>query len=279
MAFRSENAFRQFDRSVRQAYRFARTPEQTEFLDEVKQSSSKRIRKLQEGLHLYRAQLGYEWRREEIAPGEFEEFPSALSVDRMFPNPALVGDGRVNAKGIACLYLSTKEETAALEVRPLIGSHVSIGVFRIKRDLQIVDCSEKLIGPFARLTQEAWSHEDVERQVWTDVNNAFSAPVERSDAGLTYVPTQIIAETLRLKGFDGVAYKSGYGEDGFNVALFDTEAAELKMCGLHRVAKMTVDLSMADNPYYVTKDGTFRNEITAVYPVPDSERKDDDKSE
>jgi len=279
MAFRSENAFRDFDRSVRQAYRFARTPEQAEFLDEVMQSSLKRVRRLQEGLHLYRAQLGFGWRKEEIAPGEFEEFPSAYSEDRMFPDPSLVGDGRVNAKGIACLYLSTKKATAALEVRPLIGSHVSIGVFRIRRDLQIVDCSERLIGPFARLTQEAWSDEDVERQVWTDINDAFSAPVERSDAGLTYVPTQVIAETLRLKGFDGIAYKSGYGEDGFNVALFDIMAAELKMCGLHRIAKMSVELSMADNPYYVSKDGTFRNKITAVYPVPDSERDQGGNSE
>ncbi|RPF70967.1 RES family NAD+ phosphorylase [Aurantiacibacter spongiae] len=279
MTFGSHEAYRDFDRSVRQTYRFARTQEQTDFLDEVSRTSCNRVRRLQEGLHLYRAQLGFRWRKEEIAPGVFDEFPSAYAEDRMFPDAAWVGDGRVNARGIACLYLSTKEVTAALEVRPLIGSHVSIGVFRIKRDLQIVDCSEKLIQPFARLTQNAWSDEDIERQVWTDINNAFSAPVERSDAGLTYVPTQVIAETLRLKGYDGVAYKSGYGEDGFNVALFDTTAAELKMCGLHTVAKMTVELSMADNPYYVTEEGTFRNKITAVYPAPESERSDGDHTD
>lgn len=237
----------------------------------VGRSSKGRVKKLNEGAHLYRAQLGHGWRKEEVSPGEFDEFPSAHSEERMLPDPNLVGDGRVNARGIACLYLSTKEETAALEVRPLIGSHISIGVFRIMRDLRIVDCSEKLIGNFVRYMKEAWTEEEIELQVWTDINNAFSAPVERSDAGLSYVPTQIIAETLRLQGYDGIAYKSGYGEDGYNVALFDVAVAELKMCGLHRVEKMTVELGMADNPYYVTDEGIVRNKIVAVYPVPPEE--------
>lgn len=266
--FQSKDAFLNFDRSVREAFRFARTPAQLEFLDALTQSSSNRVRKLKEGVHLYRAQLGFGWRKEEIAPGVFEEVPSAYSEGRMVPDPSRVGDGRVNAKGIACLYLSTKEETAALEARPLIGSHVSIGVFRVKRDLRIVDCSEKLIGNLARIMQEVWTGEDIERQVWTDINNAFSAPVERTDTGLTYVPTQIIAETLRLHGYDGIAYKSGYGEDGYNVALFDISAAELKMCGLHRVDEMTVKLGMADNPYYVTEEGTLRTVITDIRPMP-----------
>lgn len=273
MSFQSKDAFLDFDRSVRQAYRFARTPAQTEFLDAVTKSSSKRVRKLKEGVHLYRAQLGFGWRKEEIAPDVFEELPSAYSEDRMVPDPTQVGDGRVNAKGIACLYLSTKQETAALEVRPLIGSHVSIGVFRVQHDLRIIDCSEKLIGNLARIMQEEWTKEDIERQVWTDINNAFSAPVERTDAGLTYVPTQIIAETLRLRGYDGIAYKSGYGEDGFNVALFDISAAKLKMCGLHRVDKMTIELGMADNPYYVTDEGTFRTVITNIRPLKEGKNK------
>jgi len=163
----------------------------------------------------------------------------------------MVGDGRVNAKGIACLYLATNEETAALEVRPLIGSYVSIAMFRIVRDLRIVDCSEKLVGNLERYFKTEWTTDEIERQVWTDINDAFSLPVERSDAGLTYVPTQIIAETLRLQGYDGVAYKSGYGENGFNIALFDISGAILQSCGLYTVRKMQAELAMADNPYYV----------------------------
>lgn len=267
MSFADKDAFREFDRSVRAKFRFARTPQQASFLEAVSATSTNRVRVLREGAGLYRAQLGHDWREEEIAPGEFDEFPCAYDVSRMFPVPHLVGDGRVNAKGIVCLYLSTKQETAALEVRPLIGSYVSIGHFRVSRDLRIVDCSERLLGNLVRYTKADWSPEDVEKQVWTDINNAFSEPVERADAGLTYVPTQIIAETLRLQGYDGIAYKSGYGEDGFNVALFDLSAAELKACGLHRVSDMSVKLTMADNPYFISGDSKVRAEITEIRPV------------
>ena len=252
MHFAHQNDFRDFARSVCVAFRFARTEAQAYFLDAVAATSKNRVRVLKAGSGLYRAQLGHTWRKEEIAPGEFDEFPSAHDPERMLPAAHLVGDGRVNAKGIVCLYLATKEETAALEVRPLIGSLVSIAYFRVKRDLRIVDCSEKLLGNLVRFTKDQWTPEEIEKQVWTDINDAFSAPVERSDAGLTYVPTQIIAETIRLHGYDGIAYKSGYGEDGLNVALFDLSAAELKMCGLHRVETMRIKLGMADNPYYRT---------------------------
>lgn len=267
MYFSSQNAFRDFDRSVRKAFRYARTQEQASFLEAVARTSVNRVHDLPAGAHFFRAQLGHGWRPEEIAPGHTEEFPSAHGRKRMIPDERFVGDGRVNAKGIVCLYLSTKEETAALEVRPLIGSYVSIAQFRIVRDLRIVDCSEKLIGNLVRYTKTDWNADEIEQQVWTDINDAFSEPVERSDAGLTYVPTQIIAEALRLQGYDGIAYKSGYGEDGYNIALFDVAAAELRSCGLHRVREMRVKLDMADNPYFVRGGETIQNEIVDVMPA------------
>jgi hypothetical protein len=87
--------------------------------------------------------------------------------------------------------------------------------------------------------------------VWTDINSAFSEPVERGDDSLDYVPTQIIAETFKLNGFDGIAYKSGYGEDGFNVALFDAAAADLVNCQLYQIKDVSVELSEQDSPYFV----------------------------
>ncbi len=68
---------------------------------------------------------------------------------------------------------------------------------------------------------------------------------------MDYVPTQIIAETFKLNGFDGVAYKSSYGEDGFNVALFDLTVADLINCGLYRIDDVSVKISEQDNPYFI----------------------------
>lgn len=106
---------------MRRAFRYARTPEQAAFLDAVATTSGNRVRKLNAGGHFFRAQLGHGWTRQEIARGEYEEFPGAYDRRRMIPDAQFVGDGRVNANGIVCLYLATNEETAALEVRPLIG--------------------------------------------------------------------------------------------------------------------------------------------------------------
>lgn len=269
MPFAHHNAFFDFSRSVRREFRYARTAEQTDFLRAVEETSSNRIVTLKKGMALYRAQLGHDWRDEEIAPGEYDQMACAYPVERMKPDADKVGDGRVNAKGILCLYLATNEMTAALESRPLIGSYVSMGLFALNRSVRIVDCSSKLVGMFNRLRTTEWSAEDIEKQVWTDINMAFSEPTDRADGAIDYVPTQILAETLKRQGYDGIGYKSSFGEEGFNVALFDIANADLRKCGLSRVRDVSLSLSMADNDYYVTDEGVVRNVITEFRPVED----------
>jgi|ERR1700733_2922462 len=109
-------------------------------------------------------------------------------------------DGRVSPKGIPCLYLASDEKTAALEVRPLIGSYVSLAKFEVLRNIRVVDCSHDNMDVFA-------TPEDVETAVWSDINKAFSEPVERGDNSLDYVPTQILAEAFKRHGFDGIAQR------------------------------------------------------------------------
>ena len=41
--------------------------------------------------------------------------------------------------------------------------------------------------------------------------------------------------------YDGVAYKSGYGEMGFNVVLFDLASADLtNSCALYRIKDVSI---------------------------------------
>lgn len=266
MHFQNKNDFDNFRQSVRNRFRFARTPEQAAFLEAIRSTSEGRVVTLKKGFSVHRAQIGHGWRREEISPGEFDELPAPYSPERMVPDSNHAGDGRVSAKGISCLYLSTTEETAAMEVRPLVGSLISMGCFVLERNVRVVDCSQQLIGNLARWFQEEWSPEDIEKQVWTDINNAFSEPTGREDTALDYVPTQIIAETLRLQGYDGIGYKSSVDERGLNLALFDFDAVKLVRRSLYKVS-LKVDLSIADNPSYL-KDGDWvRNVIKAVYPL------------
>jgi RES domain len=136
-------------------------------------------------------------------------------------------------------------------VRPLIGSYVSVAQFRTTRQLRLVDCSRKEIGDLAAFLEPNLSAEDIDKIVWSDMNRAFSKPVERGDESLDYIPTQILAETFKFLGFDGVAYKSSYGETGFNVALFNLASADLINCGLYRIKDVSITKQEEDSRYFV----------------------------
>src|ERR1700733_7519588 len=150
MTFKSVDSYRDFARTVRRDYRYARTPVQKDFLKSLTATSHSRSLTMKAEYILWRAQLGHDWRKVE-QDGVSEEVPTQFGMERMKPIQEKAADGRVNPRGIPCLYLATQKQTAALEVRPLIGSYVSIAQFKITKDLNIVNCSAPEIGNFAFL--------------------------------------------------------------------------------------------------------------------------------
>jgi hypothetical protein len=95
-------------------------------------------------------------------------------------------EGRANPKGIPYLYLATHQDTAMAEVRPWVGSYVSVAQFVLKRDVRIVDCiaSDRR---FILYSQEP-DPEERERAVWRDIDRGFSQPVTSGDDGANYAP-------------------------------------------------------------------------------------------
>ena len=89
--------------------------------------------------------------------------------------------------------------------------------------------------------------------VRTEIDQAFSKPVTSLDDTADYAPTQIIAELFKNNGCDGIAYKSLFGDDGYNIALFDPSDAELTYCCLHEVKTIDFSFKQADDPYWVKK--------------------------
>jgi RES domain len=152
-------------------------------------------------------------------------------------------------RGIPCLYLASTAETAIAEARPWIGSYVSVAQFRIVRPLRIIDCSQGHNKQPLYLDEP----DPAERTaaVWAHIDRAFSEPMTRSDDVADYVPTQIIAELFKREGFDGIGYKSNFGENGYNLAIFDLDAAKILNCGLHRVDGIKLTSSQQDNPYFI----------------------------
>ena len=156
----------------------------------------------------------------------------------MIPAPEFIGAGRANRNGTAYLYASTDRETAIAEVRPWVGEYVTVAQFTNTRELRLIDFANDLRDGIRIYFKEPQPSE-WEEIVWSDINSAFSRPIGR-DSSAEYVPTQIIADHIRVNGFDGIVYRSSLGAGG-NCCLFDLETVMIKSRHLHHVRAVKYD--------------------------------------
>jgi hypothetical protein len=273
--FPSWRSYWRFASEVSHRWRYVQSPETVQFLKLVAAQAKDRVAGVPQGRRFHRAQKAvHGWPDQNLG----EEMDGPALPERMTPSPDSATEGRVNPKGIACFYMAADEHTAIAEVRPWIGAKVSVGVFRTLRPLRLVDCTRDAEKQWIYLEEPG--AEERTRAVWTHIAQAFREPVTREDDRADYAPTQVMAEMFRAEGFDGVAYRSGFGTDRFNVALFALDATELEMCSIYEIRDVTLAYEMADNPYYVQVGGDgrktlVRNAITGFAPIdPPSDAED-----
>ena len=214
------------------------------FIDAVLATSSGKEETALKGVTLWRAQIGHDWQSVEIGDGVREELPGPFPAERMKPPRAWVAEGRgvegrVNPKGIPCLYCAAHEKTAIAELRPWLGALVSLAQLETRRDLRVLNCTTEGKIPAIIYFGEP-EKEERERAVWRDIDRGFSQPVSASDDHASYAPTQILAEVFRKEGFDGIAYRSSVGP-GHNIALFDLDAAEVTSRSLLEITRIDLD--------------------------------------
>ena len=231
--FEGLDAFWRFENEVTRQSRYVRSPQAVRFLDAIVATSSERLRTIGAGTVFWRAQIGHRW-TDDVAAGK--RIPLPHPEARMKPWDDKAYEGRVNPKGIPCLYFATNRESAMSEVRPAIGSVLSVARFETLRDLVVVDCS-RFAHPIdhghAKLEDD-----DIENAVWSHIDYAFSRPVVRSDNTAGYAATQILAEAFKTKGYDGIIYKTAFSQDGHNAALFDLNCASFIDASLFRVREV-----------------------------------------
>ena len=134
-------------------------------------------------------------------------------------------EGRINPSGISVLYLSSDYETILNEVRATIFDYVTIGEFKPKRDIKVVNLSGiSEISPF--LYQGELEKYAANRKVFQEIAKELAKPLRRSDSPLEYLPTQYIAEFIKSQGYDGVEYASTLKKGGYNLAIFDENLFE-----------------------------------------------------
>ena len=262
MGFKKNDDFFIFSMYVTHQYRYALNEECRLFLQNVTESMSSRIETLKAGTEFWRSQIG-----SQLVPDEKDElvyYAHPYAEERMTPSPDFVTDGRVNPKGITALYLSTTKETAMSEVRPWMGAEISCAKFRTTRDLEIVDCSvhadKNMFG------WDAASPEDIQEAVWASIDRGFSRPVDSAAGSTEYIPTQILSELFKSRGLDGVRYRSAL-HDGYNLALFNVDMAEMVDCQLFDTKRIDYEFSEASTVFLAQKAKSPDEPTEAVAPT------------
>ncbi|AZL86665.1 RES domain-containing protein [Aliivibrio salmonicida] len=236
--------------------RYILDDESKDFLNSIIDTCEERTQILKKGSSVVRAQNGYDlqpYYQKDPETGEdihVDDIERPYQYKRMKPLENSASEGRANPKGIPCLYVATDKETAMSEVRPWLGSVMSVGLFKITRDLRIIvfatDKEESIHNHSFYFSEP--SDEEIIKSVWFHIDNAFSKPTKTSDLKSDYAPTQIISEFIKSKGYDGIAYRSSLG-GGHNIALFDLESADIVSCTLFHASKINFEFERSRDPY------------------------------
>lgn len=140
----------------------------------------------------------------------------------------------MNAAGIAVFYGATEKETAVAELRPAVGSLISMAAFRVHRPIYVLDLTRftragRQLDIFAK-------NQMVRATQWAFMQSfasEISEPILPGDEHLEYVPAQVVAEYLtntsvRWRGSDvtpdAIIFRSAQREGGKNIAVMGAAA-------------------------------------------------------
>lgn len=248
--FQSWNSYWAFSTAVRFQSRFIHDKQVTSFLRAISASVKRRETTLSTGKALWRAQVGYDVDPREQDGVEYDE-PVPFKPERMKPLRHLAHEGRVNPRGIPCLYAASDKETGVSEVRPWLGALVSVAQLTPKRLLKLVNCVDGGDGRNDLYLDEP-SLEIREQAVWRALGRAYSEPVDPDPGIAEYAPTQVLAEHFKKLGYDGVTYRSTLGK-GFNIAVFDLDALDVVDVRLYPVSAVHYEIGEMRTSYVVRR--------------------------
>jgi hypothetical protein len=136
--------------------------------------------------------------------------------------------GRANPAGIPFLYLSEDENTVLYEVRATYLDEISVGVFRLKENIESVDIVDFTKDP--PLFQPDCVKDAIQGKFLLDrISKDLSKPMRRYDSELEYIPTQFICEYIKVfTKAKGIRFRSSLHEPGINIVFFEPELMECK---------------------------------------------------
>ena len=227
--------YEEFSNEISNEFRFILSSKSQDFLQKLLSQGGQQVETLPARTVLYRAQSN------SIAAGKTEAATTALPKKRMKPIPNVVSEGRANPSKICVLYLASQIGTALAEVRASTQHPVTVGTFRTKSKLKIVDLTRQM-------SFHVWLN--AEDLIWHRLSDDFSKPLTEFNQSVHYAKTQIIAETFKRNGYDGIRYRSQFRareseaglpeSDGINYALFDINSASCVSRKVYKIVQQEV---------------------------------------
>jgi RES domain-containing protein len=247
--FRESEDYEHFADFIRTKSRYVLDGWQQDFVNTILETSKKRTTTLPANRILWRAAQGYE-NPVGVHPHDvfFLEDIEPHKIERMKPLADRAHEGRVNPRGIPCLYMATDDVTAMMEVRPWAGSVLTLSHLILLKQITLVDCTQAAEFNLDKpMTQQK-----LESNNWHVLNEAFSLPIFQAEDVADYAPTQYIAEAFRAAKYDGIMYESKVG-NGKNVAIFDPANAEVVSRQLRQANKPSFSFAKVGAVSYVEK--------------------------
>lgn len=151
--------------------------------------------------------------------------------------------GRANPVGIPYLYLCESAKTTYYEVRAVYLDNLSVGVFRVLRDLKIVDFAYK-VNLWVAYNEGDISLDEtiIKKKIVEAISADMSKPRRRYDSEIEYVPTQLICEYCKVSlDADGICFESSLHNGGLNYVLFDSSLVKCTKVEKHEISKVDID--------------------------------------
>ncbi len=155
--------------------------------------------------------------------------------------------GRMNPKGITCLYVADSPKTAICEKRPSLKDAVAIATLVPRRELRIVDLNLiDHISPLMNIENEILLANQNDLRV---LKGELLRPQKSGDSEIDYVPTQYISDLIRAEKYDGLGYASVMHEGGNNVACFDScdDLFEIESIKKYEISKVDYEYCELDD--------------------------------
>lgn len=240
-----------------------RNPRDVRVLDLLKESSTNPERIFMPKDKLFRCRLVTSGSKVEEEKG----FWGLTAKESFIPPILYTKDMRANYKYIPYLYCANHPYTALIEVRPRIGSLVSVATIEVVEKIKLLD--------FTQHTNPK-NMSEAKRNLFSDLSYLYSKPVASEDDTLDYIPTQYIAEYVKNLGYDGIAYESSLTPelktqdltshpelDCYNVVIFNYKKCSPAKSNLVKVIEQYVECKQADEDKEIDID--MSNTLMRMY--------------